>query len=638
MKNTFLVLFIACIGVVDASGFDKGATYKKLCEVNRCWKEQGNLAMDFGIPATLLTDEYAMIKMHLCLVEKILRSKNVSHLSKELKAKRMENLNNLHQYWLAGAFPINNRVAYRNPIFIDEYNHFCAVGYLIKASGNEDLSRMIAANDNKAYLRNMRFVELNNWVATSGLTLDELAWTQPGYPNNTKIQTLGKGTNGTVYSLASQDGAILYAGGDFSQADGSVNAANIAQYNKSTGTWTACGNGFNGPVRKVFLHGSLYAGGSFTESGNKNIKGIAKWNNNAWEAMGAIEGSVNDIAVNTAGTMFIGGNFSFKYNDKTCYNLAFWDGANWRPVFNSIDGTVNSIASYPHSVIVNNDTTFMDAIVFGGSFTHINGTAFKHIAAWDGASLNEPGNGIPLMVNALCVLNDKLYACGEITNGTDSFGFAYCENNNWVNPFKQHLPASQGWGSGFRKIKSFNAINVYDQTLVLSGQFFFDDGGMGTQSGENVVVYDPEADNVSARKLKGIGVFDSTIYTSACFSNGIIMGGAFKKAQPGGWYGYKDYNFVAFTDFSPNTGIAGVEPGESFAIYPNPLSSQSLISGTGIIKKITIMDGLGRIINKQDVNEASVTVQKNLFLGNGIYFIELENERGMVSTRKIVVE
>jgi hypothetical protein len=88
----------------------------------------------------------------LQLVEKTLRSRSTDGLREQQIKSRLKTLDQLHAYWLSNTYPINNKVAHRNPIFIDDYNTFCAVGYLIKASGYEPLARTIADSENLSYL------------------------------------------------------------------------------------------------------------------------------------------------------------------------------------------------------------------------------------------------------------------------------------------------------------------------------------------------------------------------------------------------------------------------------------------------------------------------------------------------------
>ena len=67
-------------------------------------------------------------------------------------------------------------------MFVDEHGTHCAVGYLLKRSGETELIEQVVAADN-----NVRVMELagserfGDWLEDTGLTLAEAAWIQPRY-------------------------------------------------------------------------------------------------------------------------------------------------------------------------------------------------------------------------------------------------------------------------------------------------------------------------------------------------------------------------------------------------------------------------------------------------------------------------
>jgi len=152
-----------------------------MADVNKRWNYEKDIpAYVYEENKTFFSDE-ERIRHHLKLVHQILYSRDVSHLSDQLKSTRAKNLDNLLHYYQHENLPKNTDIAGRVPVFIDQFNNFCAVGYLIKASGYEDLSRKISQNMNYEYLLNMKDDELSTWVSKSGLTAKELAWIQPAY-------------------------------------------------------------------------------------------------------------------------------------------------------------------------------------------------------------------------------------------------------------------------------------------------------------------------------------------------------------------------------------------------------------------------------------------------------------------------
>ena len=170
--KTIITLLLLCI---TYTGFGKSKqAYEKLCEVNKCWTEQPDVNQ-LAYPEYDNRNEREWIRTHLMLVERTLRARSTCHLSEQQKANRLNALAHLNQYWHEGNFPVNDQYNFRTPIFIDKYDNFCAVGYLVKATGYEQVSRKIAAQTNLAYVREMNYPGLFAWANDYGFTVDELS-------------------------------------------------------------------------------------------------------------------------------------------------------------------------------------------------------------------------------------------------------------------------------------------------------------------------------------------------------------------------------------------------------------------------------------------------------------------------------
>src|SRR5690606_36318311 len=112
-------------------------TFSKLCELNTCWAEQTDID-NLSYPEFENRTERDWIRTHLQLLEQTLRARSTEHLTTAQKANRLAALDQLNSYSKVGGFPINDEYNYRTPIFIDKYGNFCAVGYLVKATGHEE--------------------------------------------------------------------------------------------------------------------------------------------------------------------------------------------------------------------------------------------------------------------------------------------------------------------------------------------------------------------------------------------------------------------------------------------------------------------------------------------------------------------
>jgi hypothetical protein len=118
------------------------------------------------------------IKAHLEATERRLRT---APAPKGLEAQRAATLDRLHAYWTRGEFPQNTKLAGQVPVFIDERGTACAVAQLVIDSGNSELAKRIQATDNHGFLLEMNVPGLTEWIATSGLSAEELAAIQPSY-------------------------------------------------------------------------------------------------------------------------------------------------------------------------------------------------------------------------------------------------------------------------------------------------------------------------------------------------------------------------------------------------------------------------------------------------------------------------
>lgn len=136
----------------------------------------------FGHSPDAATDENQRIRTHLLYVEQLLRSRDVSDLTKEQQENRLSMLNLLAEYRSAGDFPKNyDYPDQRIPCFIDQNGSICAVGYLIEQTSGRQVAEEINAKYKYEYLLAMNDETIDEWVHSSGLTALECAMIQPTY-------------------------------------------------------------------------------------------------------------------------------------------------------------------------------------------------------------------------------------------------------------------------------------------------------------------------------------------------------------------------------------------------------------------------------------------------------------------------
>jgi len=136
----------------------------------------------FGHPPDASTDENLRIRTHLEYVENLLRQNDHGSLTNELRQRRRESLDLLHQYWTANFFPRNfDDRGERKPCFIDREGRICAVGYLIERSVGRAVAEKVNGKHKYERILAMNDETVDGWIASSGLSKEECAAIQPEY-------------------------------------------------------------------------------------------------------------------------------------------------------------------------------------------------------------------------------------------------------------------------------------------------------------------------------------------------------------------------------------------------------------------------------------------------------------------------
>jgi len=254
-------------------------------------------------------------------------------------------------------------------------------------------------------------------------------------------QKLKNGTNGYIEALAVDSAGNLYAGGRFYYAD-NKKVVHIARWDSVANEWQALesvtgkGLGVNGQVNTLIMDedDNLYVGGAFYYAGGVSANNIAKWvrsgiTTNAegylveggeWKTFGdgTTDGSVNALAIDSKGNLYIGGTFDQADGVNGANNIAKWDGSRWQMLGKGVGGQVNALAL---------DSS--ENLYVGGDFTRVGGITAHYLAKWDGTqwqTLEE----IDFIVKALVVdNNNNLYAAGTTISFDDYDGYIIAEWN-----------------------------------------------------------------------------------------------------------------------------------------------------------------------------------------------------------------
>lgn len=604
-------LFSLFLCFLCLSAYSSNKTFNKLAEVNKCWHEQTDVVPD-ALPAYADRSEREWIRTHLSLVEATLRQRDVHYLSPQQQHNRMQCLDDLHTYWQTGNFPVNDLYAYRTPIFIDRYNNFCAVGYLVKTSGSEHISRMIAAKTNLAYVREMNYPELNAWAGEHGFTTDELAWIQPGYPPTSAAAPVGGGVNGTVNELYADNAAgILYVGGSFTKVDGSIEASNIAYVTEDGGayTWHKMGTGASGQVYAITKYSDkIFAAGVFEMGDGPHT--VAWWDGSAWQAAGCLQGSIRDLVV-FEGALYACGELDDCTGLFAPQYFAKWDGTSWH----SIDGPWGRI---------NTMEVMGSSLVLGGAFSYM-GTPVN-VIKWNPTTSFVPlVSGLNNEVNDLEVYSDTLYAACKRTHATDTTSL-----------FMRLRPT--GWATGFLSEHTMDMVYPYAGALNMNTLCGEPTGlNLGGQFSVYPMIGDFATNAYNVGDYGNWATVDGAVNKMTLFKGQLYMAGAFVTGGTGGWGGSNTVNGIARRK-APTTHVPLPADVHSAFVYPSPVHAGAPVAIENNFKaqRYALHDVTGRAVATGAIdNTSKVAIPQT---APGIYMMTLSNEAGAKVVRKIVVE
>ncbi|NVN93674.1 MAG: T9SS type A sorting domain-containing protein [Bacteroidetes bacterium] len=100
-----------------------------------------------------------------------------------------------------------------------------------------------------------------------------------------------------------------------------------------------------------------------------------------------------------------------------------------------------------------------------------------------------------------------------------------------------------------------------------------------------------------------------------------------------------DMFFVIVDDIKVATTVVGINevPSEvsNFSVYPNPVKNELNISSTASLKNVKIFNALGQEVINENVSGNHYKVNTSSYI-KGIYFVQIESEKGK-TTKKFVV-
>lgn len=635
----FAILFALLLTQVAAwaiSPNEQASLYQHLMDVNAQW-ERVTPTGELLKTVHFATDQQR-IQSHLLQVERSLRDNTPANIDPSFLGKREHLLDVLHDYALAGRFPQNYDFDHRIPYFIDAHNTACAVGYLMIADGQQALANKISHTNNYQYLLDMSYPELNEWVATSGFTAQDLAWIQPGYLPSRPYTKFAEssGTNGKVNKLfvdATTD--RVYIAGQFSMVDSMPGYNNIALYDN--GTWNNMNGGLNGEVHTVAVYNNaIYFGGAFTASTDGvSSAGVIKWDGSNWSSVDlfGLYGTVYALQVYN-NKLYVGGDYEIATALIRGYLL-------------SLDGSLPELLpQFPmgpvHSICI-----FNGQLAIGGSFTELNDLApANNLLLMDSTtSLTDVLGGFNNPVMALTEYRGKLMVGGAqtlLTDDTLSCLAYYHPTSGWNDRslwFSEEL-------NHYPDLDTIKDFLVYDGELYLSGSFNCCEGfDVRLISGHDIATLDIDDEETTA--IEFVGYFGgSSINTMSLYRDTLIVGGLFYEASftqhlTGRPYYSRGLGNIAKAGGFDYTSIAPANATTAITLYPNPANDRLYIdleAMNGSASNIKISNGCGQVVHEQLTDGTTLEIMVN-DQAAGLYLLQVYDSNGRtLAIQKFIVE
>ncbi len=219
--------------------------------------------------------------------------------------------------------------------------------------------------------------------------------------------------SGGAYATV-RSGDYVYIGGFIFNSDDPAERF-IRRFNLVTNTWETVGNGLNDRVNVLITdaEGQVYAGGSFTGSGNTPLSGLAKWDGEHWLPVGGgVDGVVRTLKFDTDGTLYVGGTFA-QAGGVLANMVASWDGQQWDNLNLGLagGGSVNGVWQL--------DLDSEGRLYVGGDFdeSYIDGTRLNKVAVYGASGSWQPlghglGNSTTQIVTAVMTDGLDVYFAG----------------------------------------------------------------------------------------------------------------------------------------------------------------------------------------------------------------------------------
>jgi len=280
-------------------------------------------------------------------------------------------------------------------------------------------------------------------------------------------------------------------------------------YMRQNNAWQALGGEFKNVGAQpaptlydiILYNNEIYVSGEFNRVDDDTINGIAKWNGNAWVAVGTGFSTGMAPFNNTLyphqmwvynNQLMAVGNFA-KAGGVTVNGIAAWNGQQWSAFGSGFNKIVYCVTDY------NGD------LYAGGEFTQAGANSLGYVAKWNGSAWVDPGLrfgkvDLPgnVFVHTLKTIDNKLYIAGGYDRVTTASGI---HKSSGITGFNG-TEADTLWGGTNGDTEGV----IAHQGGILAGGGFTQAGGTGVH---NVALWFSTAGIESVENVSGFAVYPS---------------------------------------------------------------------------------------------------------------------------------
>lgn len=319
--------------------------------------------------------------------------------------------------------------------------------------------------------------------------------------NGSEWRGVGEGgSNHKILEFASFQNDLI-AVGEFTEIGG-ASANYIARWDGDA--WSAIGSGANAPILGATVYnGELVVVGEFTSIGGVSAEKVASWDGQRWRQLGSGFSDDATAAHVHKGVLFVGGRFRYSVAGTWLNFIGQWDGQQWQAMRYGVAAAAVRMVSFQGELMVM-------------SWNVVRGRGIA-ITGWTGSDWYLVGEVLSGHVRDIAVYNDELYITGSFRHVTSELipvrQIARWNGREW-RPVGEGLANRSGSGNPARS----QALAVYNGELIVGGEFHDIEGNVSAHWARwGCVSCYADCDDST-----GAGVLD--IFDYLCFQNAFITG------------------------------------------------------------------------------------------------------------------